>query len=74
MRNLSNLIWCIHYISIKVVFPNGVPDELHEVPINIDQTPVVKGEKGDGRVLVSPYPLQLKNFYNKPISMYIILL
>jgi hypothetical protein len=37
-----------------VVFPDGIPEELHETPINIDLTPVVKGEKGDGRVLVRP--------------------
>ena len=37
----------------QVVFPEGVPDDVHEEPINIDLTPVRKGEKGDGRVLVS---------------------
>ena len=36
-----------------VVFPEGIPEDVgHETPINIDLTPVVKGEKGDGRVLV----------------------
>lgn len=36
----------------QVVFPDHVPEDVHENPINIDMTPVVKGEKGDGRVLV----------------------
>lgn len=36
----------------QVVFPDHVPEDVHEQPINIDLTPVVKGEKGDGRVLV----------------------
>lgn len=40
------------FLLCQVVFPDGIPDDVHEVPINIDQTPVVKGEKGDGRVLV----------------------
>lgn len=38
--------------NTQVVFPGHVPEDVHEVPINIDMTPVVKGEKGDGRVLV----------------------
>lgn len=36
----------------QVVFPDHVPEDVHEQPVNIDLTPVVKGEKGDGRVLV----------------------
>lgn len=39
-------------LPFDVVFAGHVPEELHEEPINIDMTPVVKGEKGDGRVLV----------------------
>lgn len=36
----------------QIVFPDGIPEGLVEKPLNIDMTPVVKGEKGDGRVLV----------------------
>jgi len=39
-------------LPFDVVFAGHVPEGLHEEPINIDLTPVVKGEKGDGRVLV----------------------
>ena len=40
------------HTQTQVVFPDHVPEDVHEQPVNIDLTPVVKGEKGDGRVLV----------------------
>lgn len=39
-------------LPFDVVFAGHVPEDVKEEPLNIDMTPVVKGEKGDGRVLV----------------------